>query len=79
MEQTQSGILEQLLVYGFILVLAFLLFFGIRKVVLGVKQHKKWAKKAAILLIILFVVLLIAGIIFYVYAMALGEAFSTGL
>jgi len=77
--QSQNMLLEQLLIYAAIAVVIIAVIFGVRTIYKGLKQHKKWAKKAAVLLTIVLILLLIAGLIFYVYAMALGEAFSTGL
>ncbi len=79
MEQVNNGFIEQLVYYAFIFIIILVIFIGIKKVVMGVKQNKKWAKRTAVLLIILLTILLIGGFIFYLYAMALGEAFSTGL
>ena len=77
--QSQNMLLEQLLIYAAITVVIIAVIFGVRTIYKGVKQHKKWAKKAAVLVTILLVLLLIGGFIFYIYAKALGEAFSTGL
>ena len=77
--QSQNILLEQLLIYAAIAVVIIAAIFGVRTIYKGVKQHKKWAKIAAVLVTILLFLLLIGGFIFYIYAKALGEAFSTGL
>ncbi len=80
MEQVNNSITIQAFVnYVFLALILVALFFGIRKIYIGVKQQNKWAKIAARLLIILLVILIIGGVIFYLYAMALGKAFETGL
>ncbi len=80
MEQVNSTIaIQALFNYVLLALILFVLFFGIRKVYIGVKQQNKWAKITAKLLIILFVLLIIGGFLFYLYALALGEAFKTGL
>ena len=80
MEQINNSIAIQAIFNYVLLVLILIaLFFGIRKVYIGVKQQNKWAKITAKLLIILLVLLIISGFIFYLYALALGEAFKTGL
>ena len=77
--QSQNMLFEQLLIYAAIAVVIITAIFGVRTIYKGVKQHKKWAKRVVILLAIVFIVLLIGGFLFYIYASALGEAFSTGL
>ena len=77
--QSQNMLLEQLFFYAAITVVIIAVIFGIFTIYKGVKQHKKWAKRAAVLVTILLILLLIGGFIFYIYAKALGEAFSTGL
>ena len=77
--QSQNILLEQLFFYAAITVVIIATIFGIRTIYKGVKQHKKWAKRAAVLVTILLILLFIGGFIFYIYTKALGEAFSTGL
>jgi len=80
MEQVNSTItIQALFNYVLLALILIALFFGIRKVYIGAKQQNKWAKIAAKLLIILLVLLIIGGFLFYLYALALGEAFKTGL
>ncbi len=80
MEQANNSIvIQEIINYILLILLLVALFFGIRKVYIGVKQQKKWAKITAKLLIILLVLLIIGGFLFYLYALALGEAFKTGL
>ncbi len=77
MEQVNSTIkIQALFNYVLLALILIALFFGIRKVYIGVKQQNKWAKITAKLLIILLVLLIISGFIFYIYASALGKAFS---
>ena len=78
MEVQNSGFLEyiaQLLLMIFVIVGAVI---GLRKVYIGNKKKQKWARITKIVLIIVFVLLVIAGFAFYLYALALSEAFSTG-
>ena len=77
MEQVNSTIkIQALFNYVLLALILIALFFGIRKVYIGVKQQNKWAKITAKLLIILLLLLIISGFIFYIYASALGKAFS---
>jgi len=57
----------------------FTLVFGAKDIYQGVKQKGKWAKTAAILMGILVLLLLIGGILLYMYAVALSNAFKMGL
>ncbi len=77
MEQINNSIsIQALFNYVLLALIIIALFFGIRKVFIGAKQQNKWAKITAKLLIILLVLLIISGFIFYIYASALGKAFS---
>lgn len=77
MEQVNNSIaIQEIINYILLVLLLAALFFGIRKVYIGVKQQNKWAKIAAKILIVLLVLLIIGGFIFYLYALALGEAFK---
>ncbi len=80
MEQANNSIaIQEIINYILLVLILIALFFGIRKVYIGVKQQNKWAKITAKLLIVLLVLLIIGAFLFYLYASALGEAFKTGL
>jgi len=81
MNEVKSGniFLQQFMFYAIIIIVLIMIIYGVQKVYSGVKKKQKWAKITATLLIVLLIFLIIGGIIFYIYALALGEAFSTGL
>ena len=71
--------ISQIIVYIILFAISVAIVYGLRLVYIGIKKKQKWAIIIAIVVAIVFILAVIGGIGFYLYAVALGEAFKTGL
>ncbi len=79
METVNNAIVQQLFFYILIIFTIILMVFGFFKLYIAAKQKNKWAKILLTLLTVLLVIAIIGSLLFYAYAVALGDAFKTGL
>lgn len=78
METSSYSFTVELVYYLFLIIIMSPIIFGIRLVYIGVKNKQKWAIITAIVLTILFVLTVIGSLVFYRYAIALGDVFEIG-